>query len=170
MFLRKSTIFYVILGLFLEVFLGAKPLFAGKLQVKYQDWTLFKSDHGDRIICYIASTPIKKAGSKERRGEPYFLITNVPNDADEVMASSGFIYKASSDVQISFGSQKFYLFPYMAIAWADNTNDDIDIIKQMQQSDEMIVSGTTRDDKVVHDTYSLIGFYKAYFKLKEECK
>lgn len=139
-------------------------------QFIFQDWRLFKAEHGNRVICYLVSTPIKKGGSKERRGEPYFLLTDVMNDADEITASSGYIYKSTSDVQVSFGAEKFYLFPYMAVAWADNANDDIDVIKEMQKNDEMIVSGITRDDKTTHDTYSLIGFTQAYAKLKEECK
>ncbi len=144
--------------------------FAQNEQVAFQDWTFFKTDRGDRIVCYIASTPIKKTGYSERRGEPYFLITDIVNDADEVTASSGFIYKSTSDVEVSFGAKKFYLFPYMAISWANDVNDDLDIIKEMQRSDEMTVTGITRDNKIVHDSYSLIGFSKAYFRLKDECK
>ncbi len=140
------------------------------LRTSFWDWTLFKTSRKGRQVCYIASTPIIRTQDHLLRGEPYFLVTNIPNDADEITTSSGFIYKATSDVEISFGSKKFYLFPYMAVAWADNSNDDIDIIKEMQKSDEMTISGLTRDNITFQDTYSLIGFSKAYFRLKEECK
>ena len=40
----------------------------------------------------------------------------------------------------------------------------------MQKKDDMMVIGTTRDDKTSIDTYSLIGFTQAYSKLKELCK
>jgi len=165
----KMTLRLFLLGLAL-LFTFANNAFAKNEQISFHDWTFFKTDRGDLTVCYIASTPIRKVGYFERRGEPYFLVTNIVNDADEVTASSGFIYKSSSDVEVSFGAKKFYLFAYMAISWANDVNEDLDIIKEMQKSDEMTVTGRTRDNKIVHDTYSLIGFSKAYFKLKDECK
>ena len=139
-------------------------------QAKFQDWNVFKTNRGDRVVCYAVSIPIKKSDNYNRRGEPYLLVTSLINDADEVTASSGFIYKEFSDVEFSFGSKKFYLFPYMAVAWANNTNDDIDIIKEMQKSEELTITGLTRDNKIANDTYSLIGFAQAYAKLQEVCK
>ena len=166
MIFRPTQLFYA----FIFALLCAGNALAEDMQADFVDWSFFKTTRGDMTICYLASTPIKNSGYLDRRGEPYFLVTDVVDDADEVTASSGFIYKASSDVEVSFGSRKFYLFPYLAVAWANDVNDDLDIIKEMQKSDEMIVSGTSRDNKVTHDTYSLIGFAKAYQKLKKECK
>jgi len=143
---------------------------AKDLQAKFHDWSVFKTNRGDKIICYAVSLPIKQEGNFLRRGEPYLLITSLVNDSDEVSASSGFIYQPTSDVEISFGSRKFYLFPYIATAWANNKNDDIDIIKEMQKSEEIIITGVTRDGKNASDTYSLIGFAQAYAKLKEVCE
>ena len=145
------------------------PAQAQQLQGKFQDWNVFKAERGDRTICYIASTPIKREGTYDKRGEPYFLLTNIPNDADEISVSSGFIYKKKSDVELSFGSKKFYLFPYVSVAWANDKNDDIDVIKEMQKVEEFVVSGVTREGKNSSDTYSLIGFPQAYAKMKEVC-
>lgn len=151
--------------------LGLCPnLQAKNLEMNFFDWTLFKTNRGDRIVCYLVSTPIKEGGYNYRKGEPYFMVTNLQNDADEVTASSGFVYKPTSDVEISFGPKKYYLFPYYGVSWAFDINDDLDIIKDMQKNPEMIVTGTTIDNKITFDTYSLIGFSKAYFKLKEICK
>ncbi len=142
---------------------------AQELKAKFQDWNVFKAERGDQIVCYVASTPIKREGNYDKRGEPYFLVTNIINDADEISASSGFLYKKRSDVEVSFGSKKYYLFPYLAVAWANDKNDDIDIIKEMQRAEEFVVTGTTREGKIANDTYSLIGFPQAYAKMKETC-
>ncbi len=158
---------FLLLFCFTQLFATAN---AEDFQAKFKDWSVFKSNHGNSVICYVASIPIRQEGNFLHRGEPYLMVTNLVNDSDEVSVSSGFIYKQTSDVAISFGSKKFYLFPYMALAWAHDSNDDIDIIKEMQKSEEITIVGTTRDDKISNDTYSLIGFSQAYAKLKEVCK
>ena len=161
------------LHIFLLLFcfaLSTNKAFAKDLKIIFKDWSVFKSDRGDSSVCYAVSIPIKKEGSFLYRGEPYLLVTNLVNDSDEISASSGFIYKQTSDIEMSFGSKKFYLFPHMSIAWANDSNDDIDIIKEMQKNEEVIITGTTRDNKTSSDTYSLIGFKQAYAKLKEICK
>ncbi len=143
---------------------------AQELRGKFQDWNVFKTERGDKTVCYVASTPIKREGTYDKRGESFFLVTNIDNDADEVSTSSGFIYNKTSNVEISFGSRKFYLFPYKAMAWANDKNDDIDVIKEMQKHDDMVVSGVARDGKIATDTYSLVGFVQSYAKMKQVCE
>lgn len=147
----------------------AQPAFSQELQKKFTDWNVFKTERGDKIVCYAASTPIKRDGNYDKRGEPFFLVTNIENDADEVSTSSGFIYNKKSDVEVSFGSKKFYLFPYKTMAWANDKNDDIDVIKEMQKHEDMVVTGVARDGKIATDTYSLLGFAEAYEKMKQIC-
>lgn len=144
-------------------------LFAQELQEKFHDWSLFKVNRGDKTVCYTVSTPINQEGLS-RKGEPFFLVTAIRNEADEISVSSGFIYDNSTDVEISFKSKKFYLFPYLSLAWANDQNEDIDIIKEMQKQDDFIIKGTNESGKMIVDTYSLIGFSKSYFKMKEICK
>lgn len=163
---RNVTLF---LSSFFLILTLAENSFSQELQVKFQDWSVFKTTKANRTICYIASSPIKKSGNYNKRGEPYFLVTDIINDADEISVSSGFIYKKKSDVELSFGSRKFYLFPHMAIAWANDKNRDIDIIKEMQKTEEFIITGTSRNGKVARDTYSLIGFVQAYDEMKKSC-
>jgi len=147
----------------------AQNVAAQELIEKFFDWNVFRTQRGDKTVCYIAATPIKREGNYDKRGEPFFLVTDVENDADEITASAGFIYSKNSNVEISFGSKKYYLFPYRNLAWANDKSDDIEIIKEMQKTSDMVVSGVALDGKVAVDTYSLIGFAKAYEKLKQEC-
>jgi hypothetical protein len=143
---------------------------ATELQARFQDWSVFKTDRGDKIICYVASTPIKPGGNYDERGEPLFLVTNIENDADEISVSSGFTYSKKSDVEVSFGSKKFYLFAYQNMSWANDKNQDIDIIKEMQKHDDMVVSGMSSYGESATDSYSLIGFAEAYATMKRICK
>ena len=140
------------------------------LQASFKDWSVYKVLQGDRYFCYLLSTPIHKDGDRILRGESYFIVNDIENDANEITVASGFSYKDTSNVEISFGAQKYYLLPYKATAWAYSKNDDIDIIKDMQKNDEFIVSSMTTNNKIINDTYSLIGFTQAYFKLKDICK
>jgi hypothetical protein len=160
----------LIFFLVLFCFLCFKSAFSQELIKKFHDWSVFKADRGDKIVCYAVSTPIEKTGNYIKRGESFFLVTNIENDADEISVSSGFYYSKNYDVEISFGSRKFYLFPYKTLAWANNKNDDIDIIKYMQKKYEMTITGIEEGDKTAIDTYSLIGFKKAYEKLREICE
>ena len=123
-----------------------------------------------KYYCYILSIPIHKHGNKILRGESYAVVSDIENDTSEITIVSGYIYKKTANVEMSFGAHKYYLFPYMATAWTYSRNDDIDIIKEMQQNDEFIVSAMTINNKMTNDSYSLIGFTQAYFKLKEICK
>ena len=144
--------------------------YSQELQARFQDWSVFKTERGDKVVCYIASTPIKSEGNFDKRGEPFFLVTNIENDPDEISTSSGFIYNKNSNVELSFGIKKYYLFPYKTVAWANDKNDDADIIKEMQNNAEIVVNGVARDGKIAVDTYSLIGFVNSYKKLKEICQ
>jgi hypothetical protein len=147
----------------------AQNVCAQELVEKFFDWNVFKSQRGNQTVCYITSIPIKREGNYDKRGEPFFLVTDVENDADEITVSGGFVYSKSSNVEVSFGSKKYYLFPYRNMAWANSKADDIDIIKEMQKTSDMVVSGVSTSGKVAVDTYSLVGFAKAYEKLKQEC-
>jgi hypothetical protein len=151
-------------------FLTFSEVYSQELQARFQDWSVFKTERGDKVVCYIASTPIKSEGNFDKRGEPFFLVTNIENDADEISTSSGFIYNKNSNVELTFGIKKYYLFPYKTVSWANDKNDDADIIKEMQNNAEMIVNGVARDGKIAVDTYSLIGFVNSYKKLKEICQ
>jgi len=151
------------------VFLSARIAWSQDLLGKFHDWSVYRVDRGDQIVCYTISYPIAKKDNLLKRGESYFMVTEIKNDADELSVSSGFIYDDSMDVEVSFRSKKFYLFPHDALAWSNDKNEDIDIIKEMQKFDDFIVRGDGKKGKYGIDTYSLIGFKESYYLLKEKC-
>lgn len=156
--------------IFLSFIFLCKETLAQEVKLKFQDWRVIKENRGDQELCYMISTAIKSEGNYDSRGEAFFVVTDIINDADEISVSSGFYYNKNSDVEISFGSKKFYLFPYKGLAFANDKSNDIDIIKEMQKHPDMLISGVSNKGKIANDTYSLIGFSQAYKKMKEICK
>lgn len=43
-----------------------------ELQERFDDWTVFKTQRGDRLVCYSASTPIKKEGNHKKEVNHFF--------------------------------------------------------------------------------------------------
>jgi hypothetical protein len=160
----KKTIFSLIFLL-----LASSNLLAQELQGKFADWSVFTTDFGNKKICYMMSLPVKKDGNYNRRGEPYFLVTNSVDNIDEITVASGYVYKEGSEVELSFGLKKFNGFTYKSLAWANSKTDDIDIIKEMRRNLDVVVLGINKRNQYSSDTYSLIGFNHAYGKMKEAC-
>ncbi len=179
-FIKITLIWLIFLG-FEHSFAAVDPYFRENFTVimrenkdglieRFQDWSIYKVKRFDKTICYMLSIPIEKKGDKFRRAESYFLVSDLINDANEIMVSSGFYYKKNSDIEISFGPKKFYLFSHESRGWAYDKNDDIDLIKEMQKNEEFVITSFSDAGKIAIDKYSLIGFRQAYFKLKEICK
>lgn len=118
----------------------------------------------------MVSMPVKKDGNYNQRGIPYFIITNSDDNIDEINISSGYDYKIGSEVELSFGLKKFNIFTYNNHAWANTKIDDIEIIKEMRKNLDVVVLGVNQANLYSEDTYSLIGFNKAYGKMKEVCE
>jgi len=145
-------------------------LFAQEFRGKFADWGFFTIDSGRQKICYIISLPIKKDGNYNKRGEPYFLVINSAGNIDEITISSGYIYKEGSEIELSFGLKKINAFTYKNLAWAYNKTNDIDIIKEMRENLDVVISGVSKNNQYSQDTYSLIGFNKAFNAMKESCR
>lgn len=140
------------------------------LEGNFKDWSIYKVEKDGKKYCYALSLPIEENGRKFKRAEPYFVVSDLVDNADEITAVSGFYYKENSDIELSFGLKKFYLFTHHARGWTYSANDDLDIIKEMQRNAEFTVTAFSQHNKIVSDRYSLIGFKQAYFKLKEICR
>ncbi len=157
---------------------------------KFLDWTVYKVQRGHSIVCYMVSIPISKIMIEGKRNAddrkpknkknkdkkvkkpellPYFLVTNIKNNPDEISVYSGFNYQKDSEVKISFPAKSFYLFSYINIGWANDVDEDTEIIKELQKNVEMTIISSSDQNYITKDTYSLIGFSMAYRKMKEIC-
>lgn len=136
---------------------------------QYLDWTFFSNEQGKKVICYITAIPIKKHGNAQNRGEPYFIITKNKDEFAQISVATGYYYKKDTEVELSFGLQKFHLITYKSQAWTYGLEDDLEIIKVMRNSDDFTVSAVSDNNETSEDIYSLIGFNKAYSQMQEKC-
>jgi invasion protein IalB len=144
--------------------------FAQKFHGQYVDWSLFSNEQGKKNICYISAVPIKKLTNAQNRGEPYIIITKTKGKLPEISVVSGYYYKKNSQVELSFGLKKFNMLTYKSQSWTYSIDDDIEIIKALRNEDSVIAIATSDRNQFSNDTYSLVGFDKAYQALQKLCK
>jgi hypothetical protein len=148
----------------------ANSTFAQKFHDQYIDWASFSNEQGTKSLCYVVAIPMSRSGSSQNRGESYFLVTKTKDKLPEISISSGYYYQKDSEVELSFGLRKFNMLTYKSQAWTYEIDDDIEVIKAMRTSDDVVVKSISDQNKVSFDTYSLVGFSKAYEDLQNNCK
>lgn len=97
------------------------------------------------------------------------MVSYVDKKADEVSVSSGFQYD-KEPVALNIDKKIKYTLPIIqgSFAWAEHTKIDQDLILKMKQGLSMVVNGKTKT-VTIDDTYSLLGFQKAYQKMHDLC-
>ncbi len=137
----------------------------------YTDWNVWELDEGGQKICYIVSEPKKQSGTYTRRGKPAVLVTRrpTPNVADEVSVQPGYTYLEGSNVSLAVGQNQFTLFTRGAHAWTKDATEDQTLIDIMKSGESMVISGESIKNTTSTDTYSLLGFTKAYNAMVAAC-
>ncbi|OEY86940.1 hypothetical protein BIY23_00335 [Wolbachia pipientis] len=140
-----------------------------RLQEKYKDWLVYTALEDGEKLCYIVSYPQKKDSNYTTNRKPYVMVSYIGNAVDEVSVTSGFAYDKEEPVVLSFISEK-YTLPVIDgnFAWTENIHTDKRLILKMKQGLSMTVSGQVKA-QMVYDTYSLLGFQKAYKKMHDLC-
>ncbi len=137
----------------------------------YTDWNVWELDEGGQKICYIVSEPKKQAGSYTRRGKPAVLVTRrpTPQVTDEVSVQPGYTYLEGSSVGLQVGQNQFTLFTRGAHAWTKDQTEDQSLIDVMKRGEDMVITGESSKNTTSTDTYSLLGFTKAYNAMVAAC-
>ncbi len=144
-------------------------LYAKNLPNKFASWSVFSDKIDNKKICYALSLPINEDGNYKKREQPYFLVINSAKNVNEITVSTGYFYKANSKVELFFDNRKFNNLTYKNFAWANNNQEDGEIITQMQQNLDFTVLGLDEENKYSKDQYSLIGFNQAFRAMKAMC-
>ncbi len=136
-----------------------------------RDWSAFSSGEGDAAVCYMASTPKDSKGDYTDRGDIYAIVTHMPADKriGELSIVAGYAYKEESAVEVKIGSKSWELFTDGSSAWVPTAEEDLALVKAMKGGSSMIVKGTSSRDTATTDTYSLLGFSKAYAAISKAC-
>ncbi|OCA06742.1 invasion associated locus B family protein [Wolbachia endosymbiont of Trichogramma pretiosum] len=140
-----------------------------QLKEKYKDWLVYTALEDGEKVCYIVTHPKKKSEHYTADRKPYVMVSYVDKKADEVSVTSGFKYN-NEPVVLNIDKKIKYQLPIIqgSIAWTDDTKMDQDLILKMKQGLSMVVNGKVKTVNV-DDTYSLIGFQKAYQKMHDLC-
>ena len=140
---------------------------------EFKAWGVFSINQDGKKVCYITSSPTKKKGNYNRRGEPYMLVTLRENGITEVSVNSGYPFKKNSEVDIRVDGRHSYEFftseetPEMA--WAKDSTTDKQVINKMKAGLKLTAKGYSRLGTYSLDTYSLAGFTAAFRKMKKIC-
>ena len=134
-------------------------------------WQAYAFDENGAKACYIASQPTKDEGNYTERGKIYAMVTHRPAEKirDEVSLAAGYTYKEETNVSVSIDGKNFRLTPVEDTAWAPDTTSDQRMVAAMKAGTIMVVQGTSARGTQTRDTYSLIGFSKAYRTAANAC-
>ena len=163
LFLNKFVISFIFLFFFN---LESKEL------AKFNDWSAFAEGEGKNLACMAVSKPKKAEGDYSRRGDVFAIVTHLPgqNKWNEFSIVAGYNYQPNSNPDVTIGDMKFQLFTSGSRAWSFSPSEDEKIVKFLKNSMKMKVVGTSSRGTITSDTYSLVGFSKAYQKINEACK
>jgi hypothetical protein len=147
--------------------LAQTPQFLGT----FRDWNVYAFTENGNKICYMASEPTKQEGNYTLRDNPAVLVTRRPGPkvVDEVSVQPGYDYLDGSEVEVSIGGDKFLLFTRGEHAWTKSEDADKALITGMKRGSDMSVRGTSVKNTFSLDTYSLLGFTKAYEAMVAAC-
>ena len=139
--------------------------YAAKLEVEHANWSVFVDQEKGEKFCYIVGAASESSGSIKEKRHPFITITNFTDRKDEFSVSSGYVYK-EKNIELKIDKNIFSLSANQDSAWPKTIEDDAKIIKLLQSAKKIIVIDQTNS----MDTYSLVGFNKAFKAMKKVCK
>lgn len=166
-FLRSNSFYKIVILSILLFFFNLES----KELAKFNDWTAFAEGEGKNLACMAVSKPKKAEGNYSRRGDIFAIVTHLPgqNKWNEFSIVAGYNFQPNSNPDVTIGDIKFQLFTSGSRAWSFSPSEDDKIVKYLKNSMKMKVVGTSSRGTITNDTYSLVGFSKAYQKINEAC-
>ena len=137
-------------------------------------WTAFAYEQRGGPVCYVASRATsEKGGPRGREGgrEAFLLVTHRPAEKTwgEVSIVPGYTYRKDDAPTARIGNDSFTLFAKEDSAWARD-EDDPRLVEAMKRGTEMVVTGTPSRGSDSTDSFSLMGFTKAYEAIDKACR
>ncbi len=161
-----------LLAFALAAAVAAAPMLAAAAERvgTFEKWEVVTFEEGGATGCYVMSRPEKEEGNYTERDPVAVFVTHRPTQGSVgvVSISAGYPYDETRPVLIEIGGTKFNLFARGDTAWA-NDEDDPKLVAAMKNGNDMIVFGTSARGTDTRDTYSLIGFTKAYDAATSAC-
>ncbi|MEJ0011167.1 MAG: invasion associated locus B family protein [Bauldia sp.] len=141
----------------------------------YKDWNAFTSSDGGNKMCFVATQPTDSKYSQPASGRDpaFFQITRIPagGRVNEVSSIAGYTFAANADVTIDVDGAKFKMFLDAAhpdTAWSV-AETEAALVDAMKKGHVMTMTGTSKRNTVITDTYSLSGISAALDAVTKEC-
>ena len=141
------------------------------LEAEYGEWKVFTVEQNGQLVCYTTSNPKDMSGNHKDDREPYIMVAFFGSIRQEISIITGYFYRPYSIVNVSIdGKQERFIAESETIAWAEKNGSDKKIIQEMLNGFKLLVFAESNAMTYSVDTYSLSGFKKAYYKIRELCK
>ena len=151
-----------------------------KFHRKYNKWDVYVGyPKGGKKECFIVSHPINQAGNYTRRGQVYLMVVYAGDGLAQVSKSPGYNYsKDKKEIMITIRSGsgrraksvEKKMITHINRAWTKDQYEDAKLIKLMKAGNRAIVTGESTKRTWSLDTYSLMGFTKAYNEMLKLCR
>jgi Invasion associated locus B (IalB) protein len=138
----------------------------------FRDWQAMTYQEGDGKTCYVLSQPTVKMGKVKGRKQVAVMVSHFPGGGarDQVSVILGFQPAGDKPVLAKIGKQNFKLGEIEdGRAWIKSASGDTAMIQAMRRADQMSIQSVTEKGQKVEDTYSLMGFTKAYLSIGKAC-
>ena len=142
---------------------------------EYNDWEVFAKS--DKVICYTIARPQKMEGEYNLRGrvDAMVAINNNKSSKNKYYVGFDFGYTFSNNDKVKLTIDDSIIFEidtFAQTAWINPTKNPklhLKIIEAMKKGNILIAEGTSNRGTETKDTYSLLGFTKAFKKVKDVC-
>ena len=141
---------------------------------QFEDWKVFAKAEND--ICYTISKPKKMEGEYSLRGRVDVIVAINNNFQDKYYVGFDFGYSFAENDKVKLTIDDKFVFKldtFSDTAWInslENPNLNVKIIEAMKKGKVLVAEGTSNKGTDTKDYYSLIGFTKAFKKVKDVCR
>jgi invasion protein IalB len=139
----------------------------------FGDWYAFAQGEGDQKLCYMISAPTLSLGEINGRGEVGLMVTHQMGGKvrDQVSVALGFEPHKTKYTKAKVDKSSNVLLRLVDgdRVWIREANVDRQLVRRMKSGENLIVTGTSSKGIATQDTFSLIGFTKAYEAISQAC-
>jgi len=173
----KSRVLAIAAVIFAGLTAGAAAQSAGAAANigTFKDWNAFTSADPGGKMCFIATQPTDTKYSQPVKGRDpaFFQITRIPTKGvvNEVSSITGYTFAANADVTVDIDGTKFKMFlndSHPDTAWSEPESEAA-LVEAMKKGHVMTLTGTSKRNTTISDSYSLSGITAALDAVTKEC-
>lgn len=139
-----------------------------------RDWSVHAPKDTPIRMCYASSAPIDTQASRSgiRRGDPYLLVANFPEQgvAEQISVTLGFPANTQRPIELKVDDRSFTMSAEGQTAWLTSADEDRAAVAAMRAGAKATVTATSTRGTTITDEYSLIGFTAATKRASELCQ